>query len=477
MKEPSENPKDWKALRDELVGLGNTSIRKTYYPDLQQQVHELERSEARFRAIFDSVSDAIFVHDAETGEILDVNPRGCSLWGYTRDDILASDVGILSSGDPEYTQERAMELIGRTLAGEPQVAEWRMRDRDGHLRWLEVRLVRASIAGSMRVIVVAHDITEEKEARQALVDREAQLRTLINAMPDIVCFKDGDGRWLEANEFDLNLFQLNGVDYQGLTDRELAEFSTFCSDALLKCEAWKLGRPSRQDEVIPTPDGEARVFDVFKVPTYNPDGNRRGLVVIGRDITERKKAEEECRALEEHKRRFYRDTILSVTDGRLTICEAGETDAYLSTTRMTIPVLQPGDARAARRSVAEVIRLPDDDLGEFIVAVGEAISNALKHADSGTVYAGRNDDEAWAAVEDHGRGIESIILPSAVLRRGFSTKPSLGLGFSIMLAAADRILLNTGTSGTTLVLVKSLHPVPPLFGGDLWKGALDLSAL
>lgn len=450
--------------------------------DGQDQRIDLQRSEARFHAIFDAVGDAILVHDPETGAILDVNQSACNLWGYTREEILGSEVGFLSSGEPEFSQDRAMDLIRCAAEGGPQVAEWRMRDRAGRLKWLEVRLSPASIVGVKRVIVVARDITAWREAQRALSDSEIQLRTLINSMPDIVCFKDGAGRWLEANDFDLELFQLRGVDYRGKTDSELAQYSEFYRDAFLTCEetdeqAWALGRTSRRDEIIPIPNGDPRVFDIFKVPTFHEDGSRKGLVVIGRDITERKRADAERMALEEHKRRFYRDTICSVTDGKLTICEASEIDDYVSKHQTRVSFEHPGDAKAARNAVMSVICRPDEDCGEFIVAVGEAISNALKHANAGMVFAGRSETEIWAAVTDVGDGIESMILPSAVLRRGFSTKPSLGMGFSIMMAATDRIMLNTGPDGTTLLLIKSLRPDRTVFGYDLWDNSLDLSAM
>lgn len=123
-----------------------------------------------------------------------------------------------------------------------------------------------------------------------------QLRILINAMPDIVAFKDGEGRWLEANEFDLKLFQLESVDYRGRKDSELAEFSPFYREAFLACEqsdeiAWRAGTTCRADEVIPRPDGPPMVFDIIKVPMFFDDGRRKGLVIVGRDITERKRAE------------------------------------------------------------------------------------------------------------------------------------------------------------------------------------------
>ena len=130
-----------------------------------------------------------------------------------------------------------------------------------------------------------------------LAETGTQLRTLINAMPDIVCFKDGAGRWLEANDFDLKLFQLEGVDYRGKKDSELAAYQDFYREAFLGCEdsdeeAWRAGQMMRGEEVIPLPDGDPMVFDIIKVPLFHPDGSRKGLVVVGRDITERKRAEE-----------------------------------------------------------------------------------------------------------------------------------------------------------------------------------------
>jgi two-component system cell cycle sensor histidine kinase/response regulator CckA len=151
------------------------------------------------------------------------------------------------------------------------------------------------------------NLSERHQARaveKTVSESEQWLRTLINAMPDIVCFKDGQGRWLIANQPDLELFELDGVDYQGKTDAELAQYSDFYREAFLTCmdtdeEAWRAGVVSRAEEVIPRPDGTTVIFDIFKVPTFNPDGSRRGLVVVGRDVTERKQAELKRRELEE----------------------------------------------------------------------------------------------------------------------------------------------------------------------------------
>jgi diguanylate cyclase (GGDEF)-like protein/PAS domain S-box-containing protein len=131
-----------------------------------------------------------------------------------------------------------------------------------------------------------------------LYESEEVLRTLINASPDIICFKDGQGRWLEANQAMLKLFQLEGVEYQGKTDAELIQLTpSFYRKAFITCEAsdhqaWQTGTQSRCEEIIPTPNGKSRVFDVIKVPIFDHEGQRKGLVVLGRDITEHKQAEE-----------------------------------------------------------------------------------------------------------------------------------------------------------------------------------------
>ena len=160
--------------------------------------------------------------------------------------------------------------------------------------------------GDLLVEQAAVKVRLEAEHSQCGVAKESAewLRTLINAMPDIVCFKDGQGRWLLANPSDLELFELVGVDYEGKTDAELAEYAGFYREAFLTCmdsdeEAWKAGVVSRADELIPRPDGSTVVLDVFKVPTFYPDGTRRGLVVVGRDVTERRNEELRRRELEE----------------------------------------------------------------------------------------------------------------------------------------------------------------------------------
>jgi len=155
-----------------------------------------------------------------------------------------------------------------------------------------------------------------------LLGSQERLRSLIDAMPDIVCFKDGEGRWLEANSADLELFQLAGVDYHGKTDSELADFSPFYREAFLACEksdnrAWKSGRLMQSEEIIPLPGGEYKILDIYKIPLLHPDGSRKGLVVLGRDITPYRQAEETLQQLRRQQEIVEKLLHISFSDASL----------------------------------------------------------------------------------------------------------------------------------------------------------------
>lgn len=128
-------------------------------------------------------------------------------------------------------------------------------------------------------------------AKEKAEENEQRLVTFINSIPDIICYKDGKGNWLLANEADLNLFCLQGVDYFGKNDLQLSEYTAeIYKESFATCmetdeKAWKNKTVSKGIEIIPTVSGERKVFDVYKVPVFYSNGERKGLAVIGRDIS------------------------------------------------------------------------------------------------------------------------------------------------------------------------------------------------
>ena len=159
---------------------------------------------------------------------------------------------------------------------------------------------------------------------------------------------------------------------------------------------------------------------------------------------------------------------MSVTQGKLDIVSFADIEEYLDPTGLISTVVSPLDSAIARCSLLGFYMskgFTNDKLGLFEAAVGEAITNSINHAHGCLVYAGASDEFVWAAVVDNGGGISDILLPKAILRRGFSTKVSMGMGYTIMMAGTNNIKLCTGSNGTTIVLsvnIKSSQSAPSL---------------
>jgi len=159
----------------------------------------LRTSEASYRAIFEASEDAIFVHDWDTGAIVDVNPTACAAYGYTADEMKRLTAGELSSGVHPYTMEEAARLIERARSGGPLKFEWHRRNKDGSLHWDEVVLKKAVIAGKPRIVAFTREITERKLAEQALRASEEHYRAIFNASSEGLVLRDADFRVVDVN--------------------------------------------------------------------------------------------------------------------------------------------------------------------------------------------------------------------------------------------------------------------------------------
>lgn len=141
----------------------------------KQAEQALQVSESNYRSIFNSVNDAIFVHDIEAAKILHTNEKASEMFGYTKEQLLKLTVTDLSLGEHPYTQEEAQRLVRKTAEEGPQLVEWIVKQKNGQLFWAEVSLRVAVIEGENRVLAILRDITERKEAEQATYNLNKEL--------------------------------------------------------------------------------------------------------------------------------------------------------------------------------------------------------------------------------------------------------------------------------------------------------------
>jgi anti-sigma regulatory factor (Ser/Thr protein kinase) len=187
---------------------------------------------------------------------------------------------------------------------------------------------------------------------------------------------------------------------------------------------------------------------------------------IVRDITIRKKEEEIRReaalSVERDKRRFYKETVLAVTDGKFELGEPEDASHWIESYTLALKVTGAEMMSDVRRDVTGFCKssgMPQFEIDEFEYGIGEAVGNAIKHASEGELFAGVKDHKVWVAIVDHGTGIDTFSLPKVAMLPGFTTKASMGLGYTMILKVCDHVKLATGSSGTTVYMEKSLNHV------------------
>ncbi len=136
--------------------------------ELKDAEAALRASEARHRAIVNSVSDGIVVAAIDSGRILDVNERLCELLGRSAETFAELTIADLNPADPLFGEEPGRHILRRTLAGIHQRFEWRLQRPDGNAFWAEVRLRCAGIGGQDRLLIVIRDITDRRRAEEQL---------------------------------------------------------------------------------------------------------------------------------------------------------------------------------------------------------------------------------------------------------------------------------------------------------------------
>jgi len=260
-------------------------------------------SEKKYREIFNASSEAIFIHDAESAKIIDVNDSMLRIYGFnSKDEVLGCRVVDLS-GDPQTgTEEEVLRLIKKTINEGPQIFEWLTRGKDGTTFWMEMQLKKTDIGGQGRILAVGRDITERKQAEEAIRENELRYRSLFDySMDAILLTRPDDGTILDANKAACRMFGRTKQEIIDAGRTELVDTSDPRLEQLLQ-ERARTGRMSgrlfhfRKDGTRFTAELTSSVF---------PDraGTLQSCMIL-RDVTEREQMEVALRESEARYRTF-----------------------------------------------------------------------------------------------------------------------------------------------------------------------------
>ncbi len=155
----------------------------------------LRESEERFRALFEQAADAVFVHDLD-GHLFDVNRRACESLGYAREELLSLSVEDV---EREMPPGGFAGLWERAVSGGPFTLDGVHRRKDGATFPVEVRVGLFEAGRRRLLLAVARDVTERKEAEEALRESEERFRLLFERSVDYLVVHDAAGNVVDAS--------------------------------------------------------------------------------------------------------------------------------------------------------------------------------------------------------------------------------------------------------------------------------------
>lgn len=169
MKRRSEQPDDWDALRAKIIGLGEQSIQKSYYPELQRRLEDFKR----FRVLLDQSIDGIVLACVPTGVLADVNESICAQSGYLRRELIG--MSFMDLVLPNESS-RISELLSKQAVSRQGInIEISLRKKNGDLVPVEMTARLVEVGGSAYAVAVMRDITDRIRTVEEKKKLETQL--------------------------------------------------------------------------------------------------------------------------------------------------------------------------------------------------------------------------------------------------------------------------------------------------------------
>jgi PAS domain S-box-containing protein len=139
---------------------------------LRRSIVQARVAQARTRDILDATSDAIVIHDADTGELVEANETTLRMFETSRDALLAPSAGTGGTKTTDEYIAQAFEFVRRAVSDGPQSFEWSTQGKHGEASWFEVILRAATIGDERRVVAVLRDITARRQLEQRVCEAE-----------------------------------------------------------------------------------------------------------------------------------------------------------------------------------------------------------------------------------------------------------------------------------------------------------------
>jgi len=279
------------------IALDNANLFTTYKNELierRQAEQALQISQENYRAIFDAANDGIFVYDAITGEIIDINKKAQELYGFSAAEMISLGLNGLGTEQSPYGRQEAKAWIRRAAKGEPQLFEWIIQNKARESIWVEINLKYTEIGGRQCILAVVRDIRRRKRREMELHKIQMNNQALINAIPDNMFLIKRDGTIIDCKLNNQYLYYLLSdgilgknvleVFQEGLAQQTMHAIEEIMISGNLQVYEFQVTKDERQYYY------EARILQ---------SSDEETLAII-RDVTDRKQIEEKLAYLSLH---------------------------------------------------------------------------------------------------------------------------------------------------------------------------------
>ena len=289
-------------LKDSLKRLGTAITNALKQKKLSIQKFESEKrlieSEKSYYGLFNSVSEAIYILNAN-GEFIAINAGTEKMYGYSTEEMIGKTLEFLSADGFNDFEKISQMLVDIFTSGKTQQFDFWGKRKNGDIFPKEVICNRGNYFGKDVIIATARDITERKVAEDKLIMERKLLRTLIDNLPVTIYVKDVECRKVIANRADLDIIGVKTeAEIIGKTDLDSYSYELGIRGYLDDKKVIETGKAvlNREEDFVDI-NGAQRWLLTSKIPLTDENNKIIGLVGIGQDITEQKKAQEKIHKL------------------------------------------------------------------------------------------------------------------------------------------------------------------------------------
>ncbi|OKY78823.1 MAG: Signal transduction histidine kinase containing PAS domain [Candidatus Methanohalarchaeum thermophilum] len=260
----------------------------------KKKKEELQKERKRFREIFNNVNDAIYLHDLTEegmpGKFIEVNDVACKMLGYSRKEFLEMSPRDIDSSEKA---DEVPEVMRELLEEEDIRFEMKHQAKDGTEIPVEIHSHLFELEGEERVLSVARDITERKQKEKELERKRDRAQRYLETAEVMMVSINRQGEVIEANR---KASEVLGYDKEEIVGKNwFQNFVPKENRKELRKVHQKVGEseyPEYYENPVLTKSGDERTNLWYNSALKDEEGDIKGTLSSGIDITERKKTEE-----------------------------------------------------------------------------------------------------------------------------------------------------------------------------------------